>query len=175
MKHFEGRTSSTRAPITVDYEGRMDIIMTHAVLESLFTIFSTMVGLKIMPGVPEAKLDTRARGAVSSLIGMDAAGAQGSVALSLPLASIRAISRSLMGHELTQADREAADMAGELNNMLVGGAKRILSERGYDFDMQQPTLLIGEGHEIVHRYAGQTVLLPIQLGQDEFFVELNFE
>jgi chemotaxis protein CheX len=65
-------------------------------------------------------------------------------------------------------------MAGELVNMLVGGAKRILAERGHDFDMQTPQLLIGEGHEIVHHYAGQTVLLPIKINDDEFYIELNF-
>ncbi|MBV5346394.1 MAG: chemotaxis protein CheX [Rhodoferax sp.] len=66
------------------------------------------------------------------------------------------------------------DLAGELANMLVGGAKRILSERGHDFDMQTPQLLLGEGHEIVHHYSGQTVLLPINIGPDEFYIELNF-
>lgn len=156
------------------FKGQMDVIVIHALLESLFTIFSTMVRLNISPGVPVPKQDNAARGAVSGLIGMKAKGVSGSVALSLTLPTIREISRSMLGDEITSADNEAADLAGELTNMLVGCAKRILSERGHDFDMQTPQLLSGEGHEIVHHYAGQTVLLPVNIGQDEFYIELNF-
>lgn len=168
------RAAEKHSPIIVDYDGKMDIIIIHALLESLFTIFSTMVKVKIQPGVPETKLDNSSRGVVSGLIGMRAEGVSGSIALSLTLPTIREISRLLLGHEITSADKEAADLAGELTNMVVGGAKRILSERGHDFDMQIPQLLIGEGHQIVHHYSGQTVLLPINIEQDEFYLELNF-
>lgn len=175
MRHTN-RAAEKRRPIAVDYEGRMDIVMTHALLESLLTLFSTMVNLEIQPGVPEAKQGNIAKGEVSSLIGMQAANASGSgsVALTLTLPTIREISRNLMGQEISTADKEAADLAGELINMLVGGAKRILSERGHDFDMQRPQLLTGEGHEIVHHHPGQTVLLPVKIGQDAFYLELNF-
>lgn len=154
--------------------GHMDIVVINALLESLFNIFATMVQLKIRPGIPIPKQDMAARGEVSSLIGMKAEGACGSVALSLPSPAIRAISRSLLGQEITIAGSEAADMAGELVNMLAGGAKNILQERGHDFDMQTPQLLLGDGHEIVHHYSGQTVLLPVGIGSDEFYLELNF-
>lgn len=158
----------------MDDGAHMDVLMIHALLDSLFTVFSTMVKVQIQPGVPELKQGKAAKGEVSGLVGMQAAGASGSVALTLTLPAIREISRGLLGHEITSADNEAADMAGELTNMLVGGAKRILSERGHDFDMQTPQLLRGEGHEIVHHYAGQTVLLPVKIGQHEFYIELNF-
>ena len=148
--------------------------MINALLESLFTLFDTMVRLEINPGVPVPKEGNAARGEVSGLIGMKAEGARGSVALSLTLPAVRVISRSLFGHEIDSAGDEAADLAGELTNMLVGGAKRILSKKGQDFDMQTPQLLVGEGHEIVHHYPGQTVLLPVNIGQDEFYIELNF-
>jgi chemotaxis protein CheX len=105
---------------------------------------------------------------------MRAEGVSGSVALSLTLPTIREISRSMLGDEIANVGNDAVDLAGELANMLVGGAKRILSERGHDFDMQTPQLLLGEGHEIVHYYSGQTVLLPINIGTNEFYIELNF-
>lgn len=154
--------------------GHMDIVLIHALLESLFTIFDTMVKLEIQPGIPIPKLDNIAKGEVSGLIGMKAGGACGSVALSLTLPSIREISRSLLGQEISSIDNEAVDLAGELTNMLVGGAKRILSEKGHDFDMQTPELLRGDGHKIVHHFSGQTVLLPVRIEQEEFYLELNF-
>ena len=157
-----------------EYGGHLDLVMIHALLESLFTIFATMVSREIEPGIPVPKQGNAAKGEVSGLIGMKAEGASGSVALSLTLPAIREISLSLFGHEIASVDNEAMDLAGELTNMLVGGAKRILSEKGHDFDMQTPQLLQGDGHEIVHHYPGQTVLLPVNIGQHEFYIELNF-
>jgi chemotaxis protein CheX len=141
---------------------------------SMYDVFDTMVGLDIEPGVPELKQDRVAKGDVSGLIGMKAEGASGSIALTLTQSTIREISRGLLGEEISDSGREAADLAGELTNMLVGGAKRILAEKGHDFDMQTPQLLVGDGHEIVHHYPGQTVLLPVSVGQDVFYIELNF-
>ena len=174
MRH-ENRAAVNKHPSeALEYGGHLDLVIIHALLESLFTIFATMMNLEIEPGIPETKQGNTARGVVSGLIGMNADGASGSVALSFTLPTIRAISGSLFGQEIASADKEAADLAGELTNMLVGGAKRILSEKGHDFDMQTPQLLLGEGHEIVHHYPGQTVLLPIRINQDEFYIELNF-
>lgn len=174
MKHKPRPSGSMyREPSLAD-GGYTDIVMINALLHSLFTIFSTMVRLPIQPGEPVLKSDNLARGAVSALVAMNADDVHGSVALSLTLPAVRAISRGMLDAEITSADREAMDLAGELANMLVGGTKSILAEKGQDFDMHTPQLLIGEGHEIVHLHEGRTVLLPIALGEDEFYVELNF-
>ena len=152
----------------------MDVLKINALLNSLFTIFSTMVRLEIQAGVPILKQNNISKGGATGLIGMKAAGTSGSVALSLTLPTIRVISSSMLGEEFTSFDKEAVDMVGELTNMLVGGAKAILSEKGHDFDMHTPQLLVGDGHEIVHHNAGQTVLMPIMIDKDEFYIELNF-
>lgn len=158
----------------MDSGEQMDILMINALLDSLLTIFATMVKLDIEPGIPVLKLEATAKGSVSGLIGMNAEGASGSVALSLTLPAVREISRKLLGEEIACVDQSAADLVGELTNMLVGRTKQILSEKGFDFDMQRPKLLLGEGHEIVHHCAGKTVLLPIKINSDEFYLELNF-
>lgn len=174
MKHVNRATRKKWDDVSMDDGDHMDVLLINALLDSLFTVFATMVKLKIQPGIPEPKQGNTARGVVSGLIGMNAEGASGSVALSLTLPTIREISRRLLGYEIASADTEAADLVGELTNMLVGGAKRILSEKGHDFDMQTPQLLRGDGHEIVHHHPGQTVLLPFKVNQDEFYIELNF-
>lgn len=174
MKKPKKAAENKQQPPSFEDGGHIDILMINALLSSLFTIFSTMVRLEIQAGTPVIKLDNIAKGAASGLIGMKTEGASGSVALSLTLPTIRKISLGMLGEEFTRVDKEAADLVGELTNMLVGGAKRIMSEKGHDFDMHTPQLLVGDGHEIVHHYAGQTVLLPILMNQDEFYIELNF-
>jgi chemotaxis protein CheX len=154
--------------------GHTDIMIIHALLNSLFTIFTTMMNTKIQPGVPVPKLATTAMGEVTALIGMTAPGTSGSVAVTLPMSALSEISRRLLGFEITDINKDATDLTGELTNMLVGGAKRILSEKGLEFDMQIPQLITGDGHVIEHHHSGQTVLLPVKLGESEFYVELNF-
>lgn len=152
----------------------MDILMINALLNSLFTIFATMVRAEITAGTPVIKKDNIAKGDASGLIAMNAAGTKGSVALSLTLPTIRIISGKMLGEEFTSLNKDATDLVGELTNMMTGGAKRILSEKGHDFDMHTPQLLVGERHEIVHHHGGQTVLLPILIDEHEFYIELNF-
>ena len=151
-----------------------DIVIINALMDSLYTIFSTMMDAKIELGVPMPKLEKTVKDGVSALIGMNAEGSNGSVAITLPMPALGEISRKLLGHEITDINKDATDLAGELSNMLVGGAKRILSEKGLDFDMQTPQMMHGEDHEIEHHHGGQTVLLPVKVGEHEFFIELNF-
>lgn len=159
---------------TMDDGSHMDILMINALLNSLFTIFATMVRLDIQAGEPVIKQNDISKAEVSALIGMHSEGTKGSVSITLPLSVIRKISLSMLGEEFTRIDKESTDLVGELSNMLVGGAKRILSEKGHEFDMQSPQLLVGDDHKIVHHHAGKTVLLPIMINQDEFYIELNF-
>jgi chemotaxis protein CheX len=171
----KSRTKEAKSPTaSLVGGGHMDIVIIQALMDSMFTIFDTMMNTKVEPGVPMLKPDKTAKGEVSALIGMKAQGASGSVAVTLPMPALSEISRKLLGHEITNIDKDAIALAGELTNMLVGGAKRILFEKGLDFDMQTPQLLQGGGHEIVHHQAGQTVILPIKVCESEFYIELNF-
>jgi chemotaxis protein CheX len=161
------------------YDGKhMDVVLINALLHSMYNIFRTMLGCEISAGIPALKEDEAARGTVSGVIGMIADGVRGSVALTLTPSTVRTISLRLLGKEIDDEnqDHEAMDLAGELTNMLVGGAKRTLEEKGLDFDMQTPKLLEGQGHAIVHPSCGRTVLLPMSVGADEdqFYIELNF-
>jgi chemotaxis protein CheX len=163
MMFESGGKSAVRGALTI-----------NALLSSLFSIFSSMIRLEIQAGDPVLKQDNVAKGVVSSLVGMNTKGVNGSVAISVTLSVIRKISLNMLGEEFTRIDKESADLVGELANMLVGGAKQILSEKGHEFDMQSPQLMMGEGHCIDHLQAGKTVLLPIKILEDEFYIELNF-
>lgn len=154
---------------------RIDILITHALLDSLFTIFATMVNLKIRPGMPMLKDDDVGTGDVSAMVTMVSARAQGSVALSLPVAAVRKVALNMLGEDLDGPGHESQDLVGELTNMLVGGAKTIMVDKGYDFDMRTPQLYSGNEHRISHPYGGATVLLPVELEDTEFHLELNFK
>jgi len=152
----------------------MDIMMINALLDSLMKIFETMAGIKAEPGVPVAKDDTVSRGDVTGIMVMENEKAKGSMALSFSQAAITRIARNMLGDELKKIDGTARDLTGEMTNMLVGGAKKILSEKGYDFNMSTPDVVDGKDHRIEHKYPGQTVILPFNAKSEQFFLEINF-
>lgn len=174
MERKAGKSRSAKQEASLTDGNHTDIVIINALMDSLYTIFSTMMNTKVVPGVPMPKPVKTVQGGVSALIGMNAQGSNGSVAITLPMPALGEISRKLLGHEITDINKDATDLAGELSNMLVGGAKRILSEKGLEFDMQTPQTMHGDGHEIEHHHGGQTVLLPVKVGEHEFFIELNF-
>lgn len=165
---------SAKIATPLDNGAQRDALILNAVVDSLHSIFETMLGTKVVMGAPIPKAGKTVQGGVSALIGMNAAQARGSVAITLPVPALNEISRKLLGEEITHVDKDAAGLAGELSNMLAGAAKRILSEQGMEFDMQTPQMMHGDGHEIEHHHDGQTMLLPVNMNGHEFFIELNF-
>ena len=72
-------------------------------------------------------------------------------------------------------DDTARDMAGEMTNMVVGGAKNLYAAQGYDFDMSTPSILMGVNHTVHHAFPGKTIVMPFRSDSGEFFVEICFE
>lgn len=152
----------------------MDIMIINALLDSLMKVFNTMVGIKPEPGVPMAKDDTISRGDVTGMMLMENDRTQGSMAISFSQAAITKIAKNMLGDDLKSIDDTARDLTGEMTNMLVGGAKKILADKGYDFNMTTPSVLDGKDHEVQHKYNGQTVILPFNTKSEQFFLEINF-
>lgn len=153
----------------------MDILIINALLDSLMKIFNTMVGVTPEPGVPVPKNDDVSMGDVSGIMLMEADKTKGSMAISFSKGAIARVANKMLGDNLKQIDDTARDLTGEMTNMLVGGAKKILAERGYSFDMSIPEIVSGKKHKIAHKYNGQTVILPFKLEKDAFYLEINFQ
>lgn len=147
----------------------------NPVLSSVVNVLSTMAKLDAVPGKPELKSDESSRGDVSGLITMEGEQAKGSLAICFPKSVILEIVKRMLRMELTEVDDMAKDMTGELANMVMGGAKGILSEDGYEFGLSLPEVLVGEGHEIKHPFKGPKILLPLKTESGDFYIEICFE
>lgn len=153
----------------------MDANLINPFLSSVINILSTMANIDASPGKPQIKTDNIARGIVTGLITMEEEKAQGSLAISFSKPVILEIIKKMLSEELTEVDDTAKDMTGELANMVMGGAKNILCEQGYDFGLSTPAVLFGEGHEIEHPFAGPNILLPLSTESGEFYIEICFK
>ena len=90
-------------------------------------------------------------------------------------AAIFDIARRMLGEEVTEVNSTVPDLVGEITNMVTGGAKRLLSEQGYDFDMAIPAVVAGKNHRISHKSNGVKIMIPFSTLAGKFFVEICFE
>ena len=81
----------------------------------------------------------------------------------------------MLGEKLTEIDDTVTDLVGEITNMVTGGAKRLLSDIGHDFDMATPTVIAGKNHEIHHHCNGRIIQIPFKSDKGAFYVEVSFE
>ena len=70
------------------------------------------------------------------------------------------IMENMLGERPNGLNEEVTDMVGEITNMVTGGAKRILAESGFDFDMATPIVVSGKGHTIRHKCEGAIIIMP---------------
>ncbi|MEK7322038.1 MAG: chemotaxis protein CheX [Pseudomonadota bacterium] len=153
----------------------MNVAFINPFLESILNVLSTMAQLEATPGRPMLKNDDVARGDVTGVIGMTSALAKGSLAITFSEVMILHISKRMLGEESKAIDATVTDLVGEITNMVTGGAKRILSDQGYDFDLAIPAIIEGKDHKIMHKFHGPKVIVPFTTEAGEFFVEVCFE
>lgn len=113
-------------------------------LASLMNVLKTMASLELKPQKPRIKKDEIARGDVSGLIGMVGPQTRGSMSITFDEALALEIMQNMLGERPNGLNEEVTDMVGEITNMVTGGAKRILAEGGFDFDMATPVVVSTE-------------------------------
>lgn len=59
--------------------------------------------------------------------------------------------------------------------MVTGGAKRILSEKGFNFDMATPIVVSGKDHTIHHKSKGPIVIIALRGEAGRAYIEFSFD
>ncbi|MCW8995576.1 MAG: chemotaxis protein CheX [Psychromonas sp.] len=143
-------------------------------LSSFINVLETMAQIKIKPGKPSLKKDAIARGDVSGLIGMVGPTAKGSFSISFEKKLALNVFQSMLGERVEELSDDITDMVGEITNMVSGGAKRQLGEKGYEFSMATPIIVTGPNHTIKHQVDGAKVLMPFVSEHGNAFIEICF-
>ena len=147
----------------------------NPVLETMVSVLSTMANLQPSIGKLRLKQNEIALGEVTGIMSMVSPKVRASLAITFTRPAILDLVKRMLGEELSEVDDTARDMAGEMTNMVVGGAKNLYAAQGYDFDMSTPSILVGENHTVHHAYPGKTIVMPFNSDSGEFFVEICFE
>ncbi len=144
-------------------------------LVSLLHVISTMAQLELKAGAPRKKNDELARGDVSGLIGMVGPQTRGSFSITFDKSLALEIMRRMLGEAPNGINEEVTDMVGEITNMVTGGAKRMLAEKGYDFDMATPVVVSGPSHTISHKTDSTKLLMPFESEYGRATIAICFE
>lgn len=144
-------------------------------LHAVLNVLRTMANMQPQLGRAALKQDDVARGVVTGFIDLMGEQTAGSLAISFSKPVALDLVSRMLGERLTDIDDTVEDLIGEITNMVTGGAKRLLAERGYNFYLSQPVILSGaNGYRIQHSNRGPTILLPFQAEAGQFFVEICF-
>ncbi|WP_153915463.1 chemotaxis protein CheX [Shewanella sp. TC10] len=153
----------------------MNVEFINPFLSSLLNVTTTMAMIELTPGKPQLKNHDQAKGDISGLIGMIGPQTKGSLSITFDQALILEIMNKMLGEKPTKINQEISDLVGEITNMVTGGAKNLLSDKGYDFDMATPVVVAGKDHTIAHKAKGKKILMPFTHEHGNAYIEICFE
>ena len=145
-----------------------------SILKSVNNVLGMMAQIPVVPQTAEIKTDTLSRGDVTGLIKIKGKNIQGTASISFSREIILELTKRMLRTEITEIDETAQDLAKEMANMLIGGAKSEMDDRGYYADMSIPYLSTGLGHKIIHTMGIRTTLIPVTTEYGNLWIELCF-
>lgn len=164
----------------------MEAHFINPVIASILNVLSTMAHLEPKPGLPQKKSrDTIVQGrnitGLMSMVGrktsdsMVSKKAVVSIALTFFEAAMLHIAKKMLPGEINRIDGIVIDLAGELANMALGGAKSDLESKGYLFQLSLPTIIVGSDYLIAHITKSRIIMLPFSMPEVDFFVEASYD
>lgn len=157
------------------FENVMNVEFINPFLSSMLNVMTTMAKLELTPEKPRLKKNTIAQGDVSGLIGMVSKQTKGSLSITFEGTLALATMRGMVGEGPNEINEEITDLVGEITNMVTGGAKRMLSQKGFEFDMATPMVVSGKNHTINHKADGPLVIIPLVSEHGKAFIEFSFD
>lgn len=153
----------------------MNVEFINPFLSSMLNVMSTMAQMELKPEKPKLKKNETAHGDVSGLIGMVSDQAKGSLSITFEGSLALATMKNMVGEAPDEVNDEITDLVGEITNMVTGGAKRMLSEKGIEFDMATPMVVSGANHSIKHKAEGAVVIIPLGSEFGKAYIEFSFD
>jgi chemotaxis protein CheX len=142
---------------------------------SLVNVLKTMAQMELQIGKPRKKLDSKANGDVSGLIGMVGGNIKGSMSITFEEGLALEVMNGMLGEKPDAINDEVNDMVGEITNMVAGGAKKELSKKGYDIGMATPIVVSGKHHTINHKVNGHKMIMPFKGDGGKAYIEICFD
>ena len=142
-------------------------------IEATVNVLKMMAGIDPLPQPPRLKTTHEAYGDITAIIGMAGDSVKGSFAVSFTEPCILEIMSNMLGEEIKALSRDVSDGVGEITNIIIGGAKAQLAEKGHVIGMAIPTVVSGKGHSVEHVTEQPVTLVPFETPAGPFFIEVS--
>jgi chemotaxis protein CheX len=144
-------------------------------LESVYSLFSTMLSSKARRGNPGLVDGNKRPQEIMALIGLSGP-VRGTAALSFPVETAKSMSSRLLMMEVDEVDESVCDAISELVNIVAGGAKAKLSEQvGATLELTLPTIIRGDQYRVYSPSKALWLEVPFTSELGEFTLRVTFD
>ena len=151
----------------------MDVQLINPFIEATINVLTTMARITPQASAPQLKVDNRTWGIVTGVIGMAGDKVSGNLCVSFDKESALEIVGNMFGEPFTAINEEIVDAVGEITNMITGGTKKLLAEKGYKFEMATPMMIKGRDVELRFLGGSPVIQVPFATSKGKFVVEAN--
>jgi chemotaxis protein CheX len=131
-------------------------------IQATVNVFKTMVFLEVIRGKPFLKKPGGPKADISGTIGL-AGKANGVVAVTFSKEIACKITSNMLGEVFTELNDTVKDSIGEIANMIAGGAKGIISEKGLNFKIALPSVIVGSDHTLSYPSSVPCMVIPFTI------------
>ncbi len=124
---------------------------------------------------PFLKKETTPNIAIAGVLTLISNGFSGSVVICFPQAVFLKIYNNMFGESHEKILPEMENAAGELLNIIYGGAKTELNKNGFNFQKALPTVLVGDELKVRQAGSAPTVVVPFETDAGLFHIEIEFD
>lgn len=151
----------------------LDVGFVNPFLEATLRVLKIQALIEASAGKIYIKKDvSELSGDISGVIGLVSDSFSGNVIITFPEKTFLTLMSKMHGEEYTSINKENADGASELTNMIFGQAKVTLNDQGYGIKTALPSLIIGKSHRFTSNKQELVVVVPFQSDLGSFFVEI---
>jgi chemotaxis protein CheX len=143
-------------------------------LNSMSNVLATMATLDIHQQGLGLKKDNIPQGDVTGVISMHSEKTKGTLAISFSEAVVLQIAQRMLGEVFTVINKDIIDLVGEITNIVCGGAKQLLEQKGFSFDLARPIVIVGKTQQVGHTAKTPVIVIPFTTEAGEFYVEVCF-
>ena len=149
----------------------MNVDFVNPFINSTVNALSTMAALTPERGNPYLRGDQKIRSDISGTISV-VGETTGSVTVNFPESVAIKMVENMLGVEIGSLNEDVKDAVGEIANMVAGGAKGELAQKGYSFKIALPVVCVGAGHYTDYPKDVPCIVVPFKIGDDGFSLEI---
>lgn len=147
----------------------MNVDHINPFVNATVNVVTTMAFVQVTAEAPYLSRSNQTSGSVTGVIGLAGPNVIGSVIISFTTEAILEIISGMLGEQFKEITAEVEDAVGEITNMIVGGAKRVLFDKGFKFNLALPTIITGDKISLTLKTKGPRIVLPFRLTSGALF------